>query len=326
MYTVTTDWTGSLYLAMTLNWDYICSTVDISMPGYVTKALERFQQTPHSRAEHIPHTRSKPIYGTHPQLTSPVDGTSLLPQSALARLQEITGTLLFYACVIDCIMLVALGAISSHQSKGTHARGQALTQLLNYAAAHPDATVRYTASDMYLHIHTDASYLSEAKARICAGGTFFLSSKPHDPSTAPSPTATPQPYNGAIHTISSIMRNVMASATEAELGAIFQNARDCVPLYIALEEMGHPQATTPIQTNNACATGITNETVKQRRSKAIDMRFYWIHNRIKQGQFTIHWRTSKDNLADYFTKHHSPAHHKMMRSRYLLEIHKPAPT
>jgi hypothetical protein len=40
MYTVTTDWTGSLYLATTLNWDYIHSIVDISMPGYVTKALE----------------------------------------------------------------------------------------------------------------------------------------------------------------------------------------------------------------------------------------------------------------------------------------------
>jgi hypothetical protein len=69
------------------------------------------------------------------------------------------------------------------------------------------------------------------------------------------------------------MRNVMASATEAELSAMFHNARDCVPLRIALEEMGHPQAVTPIQTDNTCAAGIANETVKQRRSKAIDMSF-----------------------------------------------------
>jgi hypothetical protein len=87
--------------------------------------------------------------------------------------------------------------------------------------------------------------------------------------------------------------------------------------------MGHPQAATPIQTDNACAAGIANETVKQRRSKAIDMRFYWIRDRIKQGQFIIHWRAGKDNLAYYFTKHHSPAHHKLIRSRYLLELHKP---
>jgi predicted transposase YdaD len=87
--------------------------------------------------------------------------------------------------------------------------------------------------------------------------------------------------------------------------------------------MSHPQAATPIQTDNACAAGIANETVKQRRSKAIDMRFYWIRYRIKQGQFIIHWCAGKDNLADYFTKHHSQAHQKLMRSRYLLEFHKP---
>jgi hypothetical protein len=54
------------------------------------------------------------------------------------------------------------------------------------------------------------------------------------------------------------------------------------------------------------------------------MRFYWIRDRIKQGHFIIHWRAGKDNLADYFTNHHSPAHQKLMRSRYLLELHKPA--
>jgi predicted transposase YdaD len=118
----------------------------------------------------------------------------------------------------------------------------------------------------------------------------------------------------------------MESATKTGLGAIFQNTRDCVPLRLALEEMGHPQAVTPIQTDNACATGITNQTVKQRRSRAIDMRFYWIRDRIKQGQFVIHWRAGKDNLTAYFTKYHSPAHHKLMRSQYLLELHKPAPT
>jgi hypothetical protein len=326
MYTVTTDWTGSIYLAMILSWDYIHSTVDISMHGYVSKALECFQHAPTRRDEHSPHTWSKSVYGTHPQLTSPVDDTALLPPSALTRIQEITGMFLFYVRAIDCTMLVALGTIASNQFKGTHATAQALTQLLNYASAHLGATVRYTASDMYLHIHSDASYLSEAKAQSGAGGTFFLSSRPPVPTETPSPTAAPPPYNGAIHTISSIMRNVMTSATEAELGAVFQNARDCIPLRIVLEEMGHPQAATPIQTDNACAAGIANETVKQRRSKAIDMHFYWIRDRIKQGQFIIHWRAGKDNLADYFTKHRSPAHHKLMRSRYLLELHKPAPT
>jgi hypothetical protein len=87
--------------------------------------------------------------------------------------------------------------------------------------------------------------------------------------------------------------------------------------------MGHPQPATPIQTDNPCDAGISNETVKQRRPRAINMRFYWIRNQIKQGQFIVYWAPGNDNLSDYFTKHHSPAHHKLMRSRYLLELHKP---
>jgi hypothetical protein len=64
--TFTTDWTGSLYLSVTLNWDYTHSTVDISMPGYVAKALERFKHTPTRRDKHSPDAWSKPVYGTHP--------------------------------------------------------------------------------------------------------------------------------------------------------------------------------------------------------------------------------------------------------------------
>jgi hypothetical protein len=161
-------------------------------------------------------------------------------------------------------MSVALGTIASQQSKGTHATAQALTQLLNYAAAHPDATVRYHAIDMYLHVHSDASYLSESFARSRAGGILFLSQRPTDPSKPPAPTATPPPQNGAIHIISTIMHNVMASTMEAELGAFFHNARDCIPLCTTLIKMGHDQAATPIQTDNECAAGVANETVKQR--------------------------------------------------------------
>ena len=113
------------------------------------------------------------------------------------------------------------------------------------------------------------------------------------------------------------MRNVLASATEAEVGALFHNAQDGCMLRTTLIEMGWPQPPTPIQTDNSCAEGIVNDTVKQRRSKAIDMRFYWVRDRVRQNQFRIHWKKGSDNLADYFTKHHSPKHHRLMRDTFL---------
>jgi hypothetical protein len=120
-------------------------------------------------------------------------------------------------------MLVALGTIASAQSTGTEATMQAVTQLLNYCATHPDATIRYSASGMHLHIHSDASYLSELKARSRAGGNFFLSTAPSHPHAIPNPDSPSPPHNGAIHTHCSIIRAVLASTTEAELGALFFN-------------------------------------------------------------------------------------------------------
>jgi hypothetical protein len=218
-------------------------------------------------------------------------------------------------------MLVAIGSLASSQTNGTEATTIAVTQLLNYCATHPAAVLRFHASGMILHVHSDASYLSEQKARSRAGGFFFLSNPLADPLRAPDPDATPPPSNGAVHVHSSVMSSVLSSATEAKLGTLFLNGKEAAMLRTTLEDMGHPQPATPIQTDNACAAGICNETVKQRRSKAVDMRFYWVHDRVKQGHFLVHWRKGADNLADYFTKHHSPSHHRLMRSRYLLDLH-----
>ena len=57
--------------------------------------------------------------------------------------------------------------------------------------------------------------------------------------------------------------------------------------------------------------------MKQKRSKAIDMRFYWVRDRFNQNQFMIYWRPGANNVGDYVSKHHSPAHHQSMRPVFL---------
>jgi hypothetical protein len=47
------------------------------------------------------------------------------------------------------------------------------------------------------------------------------------------------------------------------------------------------------------------------------MHFYWIKYWVKQGQFKIYWGPGFQNLADYFTQHHSPAHHKRILNIYI---------
>jgi hypothetical protein len=87
------------------------------------------------------------------------------------------------------------------------------------------------------------------------------------------------------------------------------NAQDACHIRNILEFLGHPQPATPIKVDNACAEGVINETVKAKRTKAMDMRYYWVRDPVKQGQFFIHWRLGPSNLGDYHTKHHHPAQH-----------------
>jgi hypothetical protein len=114
---------------------------------------------------------------------------------------------------------------------------------------------------MLLLIESDTAYLTEPQARSRAGGHHFLG---NGPSNKPI-------LNGPIHSISKILRSVMSLAAEAEIGGLFHNAKDGTVLWMALTKMGHPQPPTPITTDNSMPAGIMNRTVKQQRSKAIDM-------------------------------------------------------
>ena len=49
------------------------------------------------------------------------------------------------------------------------------------------------------------------------------------------------------------------------------------------------------------------------------MRFHWIRDRIRQGQFNVKWKPGVDNLADFFTKLHPPKYHRETRHLYVSD-------
>ena len=315
LYTITVDPDGKSFLGLSLKWDYVRGTVDISMPGYIEKALKRFKHIAKGRKQHSPHEWRIPMYGKTTQYATD-DTSPPVPASAKKHVQQVVGSLLYYALALDFTMLVALGSIASQQTKPTEKTMSEVTWLLNYCAAHPEATIRYHKSDMVLWTASDASYLSENNARSRAGAIFFLSDMPQQPGEIP--TKTP-PLNGAVHVLAKIINAVMSSAMEAEVGATFLAAKEAVPIRTALHEMGHEQPPTPMQVDNSTAIGFINNTIKHKRSKAIDMRFHWIKDRVKQKQFVIYWVPGKDNFADYVTKHHPATHHLNMRKQFFTE-------
>ncbi|KAL7476354.1 hypothetical protein ACHAW6_002224, partial [Cyclotella cf. meneghiniana] len=307
-YKISVDWTGNLFCGISLQWDYNNHTVDLSMPGYIEKALQRFQHAPPEQPQHAPY-KSAPIqYGGATQLPL-TDNTASLTPAQIKHVQQVVGTLLYYSRAVDPTLAAALSAIAARQSQGTEAVMEACRQLLDYAATHPNATIRYCASDMILALDTDGSYLSEYGGKSRAAAYMFL-------------TKTEEPFfhNGAVLVLSAIIKHVMASASESELAALFYGCKEAIPLRTALEEMGHPQpGPTPVTTDNATAVGLTTKKMIPRASKAMDMRFQWLKCRRAQQQFRFLWAKSQLNRADYPSKHHPPSHHLKMRSQYVHE-------
>ncbi|KAI2488759.1 Reverse transcriptase (RNA-dependent DNA polymerase) [Fragilaria crotonensis] len=196
------------------------------------------------------------------------------------------------------MLTAAIGELATDQSSGSKTTIEKLAQLLNYCATHPDASVRLTASDLLIVVESDAPYLvSVVNARSCTAGYFYVTNKP---------TKATESFkaNGTVPVLYHIMREVLSSAAEAEFGALVHNGKESCPqpVGIALEETGHPQPATPMMaTNNRTASGITTDTVKQKRSKkAVDIRVYWMRDRVLQGPFQIYWCSGKQTAPIIF--------------------------
>ena len=305
-YTITKDWTGANYLGFHLDWHYPARYVDVSMPGYVAKALQTLGHTPPSRPQHAPHLWTAPVYGAKTQFATS-DLSPLLDLAGIRRVQQIAGTFLYYSRGCDPTIITALNEISGQQAAPTEKTKAACDMLLDYLSTHPNATLRFHASDMVLAVCSDAAYLVLPQARSRASGNFFLTTLPSAVSQPPAPTP-----NAAVHVLCKTIRSVAASAAEAETGALFLNAQEAVPIVTALHEMGHPQPSsgTPLETDNTTALGILRAQVRLKRSKAFDMRHHWLIDRVQSKQFNLHWKPGGTNSADYYSKHHPPAYHK----------------
>jgi hypothetical protein len=216
----------------------------------------------------------------------------LLDNKAKQFIQQVCGMFLFLGRAVNSILLCPISVIASQSSKPTEDAMQQALQLLDYLATQEDTLLSY-ASNMVLEVHSNASYLSKPKAQSWAGGHFFISSD-----------TTVPPNIGAILNIANIIKNIMLSATEAELVGPYIMAHEAVYIRIILEELGHAQPPTPLQTDNAMADRVINGKVQPKQTKAMDMRFHWLCHWKCQWQSRIYWQPGKLTYAGYWTKHH----------------------
>jgi hypothetical protein len=103
---------------------------------------------------------------------------------------------------------------------------------------------------MILHIHSDASYLSENEVKSRKGSNDKTDKKI---------------TNGAILISSKVLKHVRSSAAQAEIGEVFINEKEGAVLRTTLEELGHKQPPTPMETDNTTATGYSNAFLLDKR-------------------------------------------------------------
>jgi hypothetical protein len=308
LYKITTDFSRDKlkYVGITLRHNRTKRHIDMSIPGYVVKALKRFQRMDLKGAD-SPIIYVPPNYGKHQQEAPIEEPSTPLSAVEIQELQEIVGVFLFYARAVDPTMLTAINKIASRQSKATSLIRKEVDRFLQYASKYPDATMRVCASNMKLVGHSDGSYLSESEARSRAGGILFLGDCADD--EAP---------NAPVCFLSVIIKTVVSSATATEYAAAFIVGQAAISIINTLADLGYPQTQTEIFCDNLCAVGIANNTFNLKRTKTIDMRYHWIRDQVKLKIFKITWKAGKLNLADFFTKAHPVKHHLEIRWKYVL--------
>jgi hypothetical protein len=287
LYTVKVDWQGAKYLGMDIAINRTHRHVTVSMPGYIEKLLRKVRPDGVKSAR-TPGVYSPPNYKSPQAQTATIDSSPLASKEQQHELQVVVGTLLYYARTVDPSILTAVHELGSVQSQPTIKDIKKVERLLQYVSSHQKGATRYFGSTMQLQVQSDASYLCRPKARSVLGGFHYL--------------GFPDRINGPIFCTSKIISCVVASVAEAELGAAFQNAQKAAEFRNTLEELGYPQQPTTIMIDNTVAEGLAADTINAKRSKSMDVRFFWLRDRIQKGQFAVKHLAGKWNISDFFTK------------------------
>jgi hypothetical protein len=237
-YTVSKYWTGGLYCGITLKWNYMSKHVDLSMPGYIKDAIQKFQHPLPKRPKYAPHNWTVPAYGQRIQYAPLPDAAPPVTAEEITRDQAVVGTLLCNAPAVDPTLLVPLRALASQlpTATATTTTIKAVSHLLDYCSTHPESNIRYFASDMQLKIYSDASYLSEPTDKSRIGGYFYLGNKTNSHIKPLS--------NGPLLCHTTVLKHAVSSVAEAEFGALFVIEKEGTITRTTLAEMGHNQDAT----------------------------------------------------------------------------------
>ena len=183
---------------------------------------------------------------------------------------------------------------------------------LDYAATCPNATIRYKAKNMVLHVYSDAAYLIMTEARSCYAGNFSLSDWPSPRPKNPNPAR-----NVPINTECKTLRNVVSLSGEDKTCGTFNSIKTAIDMQPFLTVLYHKQPVTLLKINNSTTELFVNLGMKPKHSKIWDMKWHWLIDKYFLEKFIVYCYRGKNNDSYYSTKHHPPIYHCQMRPWYI---------
>lgn len=125
-----------------------------------------------------------------------------------------------------------------------------------------------------------------------------------DKATGRSTSAYVFMLGGACVSWASVLQKTVAlSSAEAELMASTEAAKEAIYLRLLLSDLGFPQeeATVIYEDNQACIK-MSENPVHHKKSKHINMRYYFVRDKVEEGEIKLIYIPTAEQLADLLTK------------------------
>ena len=183
--------------------------------------------------------------------------------------------------------LVAVSFLATRVNKCTVDDVEKLQRLVRYIRATRDSGVVLKPGGLGLtvRLYVDASYGVHADARSHTGSCVVIGD------------------SGAVHCRSTKQSIVTKSSTEAELVGLSDSANQAIHIRRFLKAQGYTMgAITIFQDNQSCMALIERGRSGAERTRHIDIRYFWVKERIDRGEVKVEYLRSEDMYANVLTK------------------------
>ena len=176
--------------------------------------------------------------------------------------------------------------LSTKMQNPTKGDEQNLMRIIRYLNGTKELGLYIKPNSLMLYCSTDASYASHQDLKGHSGAVVSIGNP-----------------NAPIHALSKKQRIVTKSSTEAEILALESATEEILWSKRVLDELGHPQNEVPIEQDNKSAMIIIKRGPgKMGKSKSIQIKYYWITQKVEDGTISLKYIPSKQVLADGLTK------------------------